>query len=443
MRFRTTLLATASWFLLIGMAGAEDTLPKLALHEAIRLGLDQHPMIRLARHEVLGDEALTKQLESAYYPQISAVWQNTGGNTRVLANLSVSGSLPKPTNYLTTPGVRVDYLITDFGYTAQTVLANKALTDAAGKDVLTIKALVALNIQQGYLNCQKQQRFVDIQRDLLKQWQLVLAQAQGYFKRDLRSKLDVEIATAQMDQAQLGLLKAENDLHVAFVVLNNAMGRPSNEEYELEAAPPPSLPRGALENLFDTAFKQRPEIQGNADRTRAAEAAIKAAKALQYGNVTAIGTAGYTWWGREEQPSGGAVDNPGAQLGFWSAGGTSAFPLYTGGRLEGKIDQAEARKGEVRATAREIANDIVLQVTRAYFATETAEQQIRVAEERVSHAREALALASERYKRALGSILDVITATAFLTSAEVGLAEARYEYEASQFALNYATGAQS
>jgi len=442
MRLGRIILATASWFMLIGMAGAEDQLSKLALNDAIRLGLEQHPVIRLAQHTVLGDEAVTKQLEAANYPQISAVWQNTAGNTRVLANLSVSGSLPKPTNYLSTPGVRVDYLITDFGYTAQTVLANKALTDAAGKDVLTIKAVVALNIQQSYLNCQKQQRFVDVQRDILKQWQLIFAQAQGFYRNDLRAKLDLEIATAQVDQAGLDLLKAQNDLRVAFAVLNNAMGRPSVEEYELEAAPRPSVPTGALDTLFDMALRQRPEIQGNADRTRAAEAAIKAAKALRYGNVTAIGTAGYTWWGREERPSGGSIDNPGKQLGFWGAGGTSAFPLYTGGRIEGKIDQAEARKGEVRATAREIANDIVLQVTRAYFTAETAEQQIRVAEERVVHAREAVALASQRYKYALGSILDLMTATAFVTSAEVGLVESRYEYQASQVALGYATGAQ-
>ena len=60
----------------------------------------------------------------------------------------------------------------------------------------------------------------------------------------------------------------------------------------------------------------------------------------------------------------------------------------------------------------------------------------------MAHAREALALASERYKFSLGSILDLVAAIAFMTSSEVGLAEARYEYQASQVALNYAVGEQ-
>ena len=436
------LLMIAWWMLFVGTAMAADALSKLSLEDAVRLGLEQHPMIRLAQHEVLGAEAVMKQLESAKYPQVSAVWQSTGGNTRVLANLSVSGSLPKPTNYMTTPGVRVDYLITDFGYTAHSVLASRALADAAGKDVLTVRALVALNLKQAFLNCQKQQRFVDIQRDLLKRWQFVFAQAQGFYKKELRAKLDVETATAQMNQAELGLLRAQNDLQVAFAVLNNAMGRPAVESYELGIVSLPPFGESSLDSFYELALKQRPEIQGNADRIKAAEEGIKAANALRYGNITAIGTAGYSWWGREEQPSGKAVDNPGAQLGFWGAGGTSAFPLYTGGRLEGKVDQAEARKSEVQATARQIANDVILQVTRAHLASQTAEQQIRVAEERITHAREALALASERYKFSLGSILDLIAASALMTSAEVGLAEARYEYQASQVALSYAVGEQ-
>ncbi|HTL63307.1 MAG TPA: TolC family protein [Nitrospira sp.] len=438
----TALFVIAVWMLSIEIATATDAGRTLSLDEAVRSGLELHPMIRLAEHDVLGAEAVAKQIEAANYPQVSAIWQNTGGNTRVLANLSVSGSLPKPTNYLTTPGVRVDYLITDFGYTAHSVLASRALADASGKDVSTIKALVALNIKQAYLNCQKQQRFVDIQRDLLKRWQLVFAQAQGFYKKELRAKLDVETATAQMNQAELSLLRAQNDLKVSFAVLNHAMGRPTVETYELSPISLPPIAESSLDALYESALSQRPELQGNVDRIKAAEEGIKAAKALRYGNITAIGTAGYTWWSREEQPSGKEVSNPGAQLGFWGAGGTSAFPLYTGGRLDGKVDEAEARKSEVQATARQIVNDVVLQVTRAQLSSQTAEQQIRVAEERVAHAREALNLASERYKVSLGSILDLVAAIAFMTASEVGLAEARYEYQASRVALNYAVGAQ-
>jgi outer membrane protein TolC len=121
-------------------------------------------------------------------------------------------------------------------------------------------------------------------------------------------------------------------------------------------------------------------------------------------------------------------------------GGTSYFPFYTGGRIEGQIEEAEARQGEVRANTRAIANDVVLQVARAYLTRLTAERQIKVNEERVAHAREALSLAQERYKNNLSSILDVTTATMDLLAAQVDLTEAQYNYRLSEHAVAYATG---
>ena len=87
----------------------------LGWEQAIRTALERQPLIKAAEHEALESHAVVKQIESANYPQISGMIPSSAGNTRVLANLGISGSLPKPTNYLATPGIRADYLITDFG----------------------------------------------------------------------------------------------------------------------------------------------------------------------------------------------------------------------------------------------------------------------------------------------------------------------------------------
>lgn len=414
----------------------------LGWDEAIRIALERHPLLRMVEHEVLASEAVTKQIESANYPQVTGIYSNSGGNTRVLANLNISGSLPKPTNYLTTPGVRVDLLITDFGYTAHKILMNKSLTASAQKDVLTAKALVILNVEQAYLNGLKQQRLVEITREVLKERELIRQQVESLYRHQLRSKLDLDFASVEATRAEAAFIKAQNDLKAAFAALNIAMGIRATNEYVLEKVAIEVEPAKPIAPLFEEALAQRPELLGSKDRVQAAEEALKTARALNYGNITAIGTTGYTWWGREERPRGADVTNPGAQLGWWGAGGTSAFPLYTGGRIEGQIEEAEARKGEVNAGTRSLANDVVLQVAQAYLTRLTAEQQIKVAEEKVAHAREALALARERYKAGLSSILEVTTATADLLSAEVGLAVSQYDYRTSDAAVAYATGAE-
>lgn len=424
----------------VELPAASSKRSPLSWDGAIHLALEKQPRIKIAQHEVLESQAVVKQIESVNYPQVTGIYASTGGNTRVLANLGISGSLPKPTNYLTTPGIRVDLLITDFGRTAHQILAQKAFTSSAEKAVLTSKALTILNVEQSYLNCLKQRRLVDIAREVFKERTLIRDQAATFYQHQLRSKLDLDFASVEADRAELALIKAENDLKAAFAALNNAMGLQPGAEYDLEIGTLSITPAPAIDSLLPEALSKRPELLGSKDRIQAAEEALKAAKALNFGNITAIGTAGYTWWSREEESSGQAVSNPGAKLGWWGAGGTSAFPLYTGGRIEGQINEAEARKAEVEADTRVIANDIVLQVAQAFLSRLTAQEQITVAEEKVAHAREALTLARERYKAGLGSILDVVTATADLLNAEVGLATAQYDFRASDAALAYATG---
>ena len=414
----------------------------LTWEQAIHTAITKQPLIKIAEHEALESQALIKQVESANYPQITGIYANSAGNTRVLANLGISGSLPKPTNYLTSPGVRADFLITDFGQTAHRILSQKSLAASAEKAVLTSKALTILNVEQAYLNCLKQQQLVEITRKVMNERDLIRQQTEAFYRRQLRSKLDLDFASVEFNRAEAMLIKAQNNLALAFAALNTAMGLQGPGNYVLEQVVHSVTPSPGPESLAQDALNQRPELLGSRDRVQAAEEALKAAKALRFGSVTTVGTLSYTWWGREEQPSGKEVSNPGAQMGWYGLGGTSSFPLYTGGRIEGQIDEADARKGETAAVTRSIANDIVLQVAQAYFSRLTAEQQIKVAEEKVAHAREALTLARERYKANLGSILDVTTAATDLLSAEVGLAEAQYDYRASEAALAYATGAE-
>lgn len=417
--------------------------PRLTWDDAIKRSVAQHPLIQAAQHRVLGAEAVSKQIASVNYPQVSGMLSNSLGNTRVLSNFGISGSLPKPTNYMTDPGARVDLLITDFGRTAHKILASQSLTASAEKQVLTVKALVILNVEQAYLACLKQQQLVTITRDVLAERRLIRDQAESLSRHQLRSKLDLELASVEAAKAELDFIKAQNGLLAAFATLNQAMGRQEPIQYVLDEVRPSLSPAPPLEPMFKDALDRRPELLDSRDRAQAAEEALKAAHALHYGSISAVGAAGYAWWARQEVVNAkGNPNNPGAQLGWWGAGVSSTTPLFTGFRLEAEVEQAEANKSAAQATTRVIANDVVLEVAKAYLNRLTAEQQIAVARDRVAHAREALTLARERYKASLASILDVTTAAADLLTAETGLAEAQYGYLAGNSALAYATGSE-
>ena len=426
------------------VAGAvtQDGKRPLTLDEAIRRGIEQSPLIQASRHGVEETQAVTKQIESINYPQVRGALSQTSGNTRVLSNLGIGGSLPRSTNALTNLGGRADLLITDFGRTAHRILANKALTAAAEKDILTNKAVVILNVQHAYLNCLKQQRLVQIIEATLHQRQLIRDQAETFYKNQLRAKLDLDLAAVEVAKAELALVRATNDLKIAVATLNYAMGTSDQGDYQFAEVPLPetnvSIDEPALEQLYRQGLEKRPELLASQDRVQATEEALKAARALNYGTISGIATTGVTYYNKP--PNSRSEQTDGQTQRWYGAGLVTSTPLFTGFRIEGQIEEAQGRQREAKASTRSIANDIVLQIAQASLVRQTAAEQISVAQAKLEHAQEMLGLARERYKRGLGSILDLTVATVEVLNADTTLAETQYDYRASEVALAYALG---
>jgi outer membrane protein len=108
--------------------------------------------------------------------------------------------------------------------------------------------------------------------------------------------------------------------------------------------------------------------------------------------------------------------------------------------ITSQIDEATHRKNGSEQDLQFIGNEVVLQAIRAYLSQGTAAEQIRLEEKRVALAEEAFALASERYRLGLASILDLTTATTALFEAKTLLTEAQYVYKSSEAVVAYAAG---
>jgi outer membrane protein len=143
--------------------------------------------------------------------------------------------------------------------------------------------------------------------------------------------------------------------------------------------------------------------------------------------------------------SGGYFDtfDPGRNVltgGWWAAGGMVSMPLFTGGLIENQVKEAAAQEAAAFAQTTNIEQALTLQVTNAYLDTVTFTQQIKLAEDLVKTAQEALSLAKQRYKLGLGSVVEVTQSEVGLTAAQTRLAEAQYDYKIAEATLVYAAG---
>lgn len=449
---RYVILAALSMWLSADPTFATDPIAisgnVLTLIDAIRTGLDRHPSLDQSRYASQAAQAITKQIKGDRLPWLEASIAESSGSLRIVTSdgrtihdrgghgFDPGGALPHHNQNMLTGGLLVNQLITDFGYTAHRILAGQATEDASEKARLTKKALVILNVQKAYLSCLLQQHLINVTDATLKRRRAVRDQVESLYKHQLKSKVDLDLIRVETSNAELALIRAQNDLKTNMAVLNNAMGVQGPEHYELQALAIATSSPPDIDTLVIDGLQNRPELLGARDKIQASEELLKAVKALHFGSLSAVGSLGVTkYWDAHDS---GIHDNEVAP--FWGVGATGRLPLFTGFKIQNQVAEARHARGEAEYERQELANEVVLQIMRAYLTQTTNAQQIALEQERVSYALEALGLAQERYRIGLSPILDVIRATAVAFEAESRLAEAQYIYKTSEVVLAYATG---
>lgn len=411
----------------------------LGYESAIRIGLDRHPLLRRSRETALAAEAVTDQAAARYYPELNAYAIQTGGTVRPLSGFNVAGAQNKPTSYVQNAGFRADQLIYDFGQTAHRVLAERAGQEAAEKDIQTHRATVILMVQQAYIHCLRQQRLVEIAQETVRERGVMRDQIAILYKRELKSKLDLDFMSVELRNAEIQLIQAKNELRAAFAGLNNAMGVRGAEDYTLEDLPAASASSNPLETLISQALQDRPELLATTDRITQADERLSSSQALNLPTIAAQGMSGVIHFS-DAPLNQYAGSHPGQTNLWWGAGATISVPIFTGFLIDSRVAEARQHKYKTEQQKLDLSNRIAFEVTDAYLTLQTARQQIPVEKKEVESARSALTLAKERYRLGLASIVDVTTATTALLVSEVRLSEARYAVQVGIAAIAFATG---
>jgi outer membrane protein len=406
--------------------------PKLALQQAIQTALEKHPALQSAEFAVQGAEARFKQAKAPYYPQVGGAAIQTNGALRSNAYLRPSGSLIQPNQSDMTVGLTASQLVYDFGQTESRVDAQRSDKARVEKDAMTRRAEVVVGVEGAYFTVLKRKRLVEIAEQTFRERDVIKQQVDVLYRNQLKSKLDLGLVQVQLSDAEFLVIRARNDLVAAFADLNNAMGIEGPAAYSLEEIPVTVEPPRTLDGLVMEAMDRRPELLALKERIQTAEHRIKAANATNYPTLQGVGGAGDT-----EHIS----NRPNLQEGgWWGVGGVVSVPIFTGFLIQNQVAEATAQQREVQAVYRAVAQNVQLQVRDSFLDVVTLIPQVRVAEEQVKIAREALSLASQRYRLGLSSIVEVTQSEVAVATSETRLAETQYDAKIAEARLRYAVG---
>ena len=116
------------------------------------------------------------------------------------------------------------------------------------------------------------------------------------------------------------------------------------------------------------------------------------------------------------------------------------FPVFTGFRNTYDIRAAQVETQLAAENARNVEQQVGLQVWSSYYALQTAMQRVATSRDLLRDARESVDVASGRYRAGIGNILDLLTAQAALENARAEEVQARTDWFLSVAQLAHDTG---
>jgi len=416
----TLVLAAAPW-------GYPEEIPVLTLNDCVKASLANNPKLKEAAGNSDFYKAMVGTAKSAYMPQVSTSGGYTHYDTSKVtlgpdSEAMVSmGGFAKRYN-IAQESTGVSQLIWDFGKTLNSIKLAKENLTSAQCAFLEAQENTILEARKAYYAVLRAQLMLAVAREDLKQSQVHLERAEGFFEVGYRQRYDVTKAEVEVSNAKLSLVTAEKDYKLTKASLNNVMGNKDSSDFAVEEYGMPESQEINLAKALKTAMDNRVELVKLQAQARAAQADLEVKKKGNWPTVSAAGA---------QQVS--DTDTEGAgNVKSWNAGISVNFPWFDGFRTKSQVEAAQASLKMAQYAIEDESLRITLEVQDAALGLEEAKERFDVTGKLLQQSSENLEIANARYEEGLGSIIEVTDAETQLVSAKQNRASAISDYLTSR-----------
>jgi len=259
--------------------------------------------------------------------------------------------------------------------------------------------------------------------------QLLADQVGALTKSKLKSDLDLSFANVNLAQAKLLYLDALNNDKSAMASLSAILGYSTVENFDLVGDAEPLMPPPAdVDQLITEAFSVRPEILSLEFESQSAERLHRADRDELLPTISALGAVGDAPF-RDDR----------IQSSYGAVGVNIQVPIFNGFLYTAKARETDLQAQAVLKRLADLRNRISRDVRTSWLNANTAFDRVSVNQQLLAQANLALDLAETRYKLGLSSIVELSQAQLQQTQAEIGSAQAGYEYRLALSVLRYQT----
>ncbi len=421
---RNVLAGVVSALVSTGVAAQQQPAPapaqpaqlQVSLAEAVRRALDVQPAMVRARGDATNAGWQKRGAFGAFLPTVTLSSTASRQNAPSVGGIGVE---VQPGTYTYSSGLTASVdLFTGFRRLANYRNAD-ATQDAADAEVVNQRYVVSAATAQFFYTSLANEELVRVAAAQVERAKEELQISVNKFQAGAVTRSDTLTATVDLGNARLALLQAQANLATAQANL----GRQIGVDGAVRAVPDSQLPPVPdTTDLRAAALRQAPVVIQAAASERATGATLWSSRSQYLPRLTASYNTSSQGLSEPWQGFDGGNRNLN-RLSF-----ALSWTLFDGFQRERTAAQSSVDLDVARAQTADTRRQLDANLTQQLAALFTAYTQISITQANVAAATEALRVQQERYRLGASTLLDLLTAQANMTQAEVNQVSARYNY---------------
>jgi outer membrane protein len=417
----------------------------LTLEESIDIALKNSIVLNIAKEGSKGATAQKKEAITGFLPKFSTSYSYTRLNEDPFSRFQ--GLPPGPLysmNGMEIPvGTKDNYnwvieakqpLFAGGG-----ILANYQAS-IIGEDIARIEETakyqdVVQEVKIVYFNILRAQRIQETAQQSVEMLTAHRDVAQNYFNVGMIPKNDLLHAEVELASGKQALVRSRNAVELAKSHFNTVLKRKIFTPVEVVDILSYHPLSQSFEDCLNVAQQARPELKISSLKAAQAGKLVRVAQSEYFPTLNVVGN--YTKFG--DEPSVSGSDFQDAET--WRVMAVASWNFWEWGKTKFRVDASKARENQALESAKELNDQIILEIKNAYLMLQETESQIIVWQKVIEQAEENFRISEERYKERVATSTEVLDAQTLLTKAKSEYANALGDYNVNSARLQRAMGA--
>jgi outer membrane protein len=404
--------------LAVAAVNAQET---LSLDDALRLALQNNGLARAALAEADAADARLAAARANLYPSIDLSSSTT--RTRIEGGGAIADTTQRQN------GFGLEWLLLDNGQRELRIRQSSRTAEATRQSTRDTLRRVLFQTARAYYEVLRRKELLQVADTAVRRAETLLEVAKAQAEVGAAPQKDVLQAEADLANARVQQIQARNALRLAETDLKRLIGWDAQKPLPALTAPdaPPSPdPALSVEQLWQRARLQRPDLRDAELRLQISRLGLDAARLNSLLRLQ-ISARGF----REYEPNSRTQG---------SLSIVASYPLFDGGLTRANLREAEASLQSAQFRLQQAERDAYAEVESALLSIREAFERLEASKIAVAAAQRNFDAAQESLREGVGTIVEVLTAQLALITAETNLVQATYDAAVAELQLRLATG---